>query len=147
MPADKNKPFYQDYLAYLLARASDKVSNGFHAQLKAKGVPVSTWRILAVLSDSDGMTINQLCDLVMYQQPTLSKQLDRLEAEGQIKKQFDQNDRRRVLVHITRQGRTLVESLLADAKTHEDQVLAEYNSEERKRLKALLSTLIERNSN
>src|SRR5690606_15491283 len=41
--------FVDDYLSYLLARASHQVSRAFHAQLKPYGLSVPQWRVLATL--------------------------------------------------------------------------------------------------
>ena len=52
--------FVNDYLLYLLARASSEVSAQFHQRLKTHGLQVAEWRVLASLSDGDGMTIGEL---------------------------------------------------------------------------------------
>ena len=57
-----NVRFVDDYLLYLLARASTEVSGHFHKQLKQHGLQVAEWRGLATLSDGDGMTLGELAD-------------------------------------------------------------------------------------
>ena len=54
--------FVDNYLLYLLARASNEVSAQFHARLKSHGLHVPEWRVLASLSDGDGMTVGELAD-------------------------------------------------------------------------------------
>ena len=49
--------FVDDYLLYLLARASHVVSAEFHATLRRAGVAVPVWRVLATLSGSPGETV------------------------------------------------------------------------------------------
>lgn len=144
--ADEPAPdrFVDNYLPYLLARASHLVSRQFHAQLPPKGVAVPVWRVLATLSDGDGMTIGALADIVLFKQPTLTKVVDRLEGDGLVERRSDPEDRRRVLVFITPRGRTLIDGLLADAKQHEAQVLSGYTVAEEAALKQVLRTLIAR---
>ena len=52
--------FVDDYLAYLLAQASQRISAEFHQQVKAAGLSVTEWRVLASLEGSAGETIGDL---------------------------------------------------------------------------------------
>ena len=99
------KRFVDDYLLYLLARASAQVSGQFHAHLRPYGLQVAEWRLLATLSDSDGMTVGELVDIVMFQQPTLTKIIIRMEKNGWLARTRGADDRRKVLVRITDKGR------------------------------------------
>ena len=137
-------PFIADYLPYLLAHASHLISGQFHEQLREKGISVSVWRLLATLSDGDGMTIGELARIGLYNQPTTTKIVDRLEETGMVERRQDEKDRRKSLVFITPNGRTTVEDLLAAAKAHEAQVTASYTTDEMATLKRGLRTLISR---
>ena len=53
-------PFVDDYLLYLMARASALTSAGFHNQVRALGIQVYEWRIMAVLYGTDGVTVGGL---------------------------------------------------------------------------------------
>ena len=134
--------FVDDYLAYLLARASHLVSAEFHARVEARGLSVAYWRVLATLSDADGMTMGELTRIVLYKQPTLSKIIDRMEGEGLIRRGSADDDRRKVRVYITDSGRALVAELQAEAKRHEADVLTGYGPEEQALLKKVLRQVI-----
>lgn len=134
--------FVDDYLAYLLAQASHLVSAEFHARVEARGLSVAYWRVLATLSDADGMTMGELTRIVLYKQPTLSKIIDRMEGEGLIERRASADDRRKVRVHITEAGRALVAELQAEAKRHEADVLTGYGPEEKALLKKVLRQVI-----
>lgn len=140
------EPFVQNYLAYLLARASHLVSGQFHAHLRARGIPVPTWRVLATLSEGDGMTVGDLARIALTNQPTMTKTVIRLETDGLVERRHDDADRRRTLVFITPAGWDLVEDLLIAARDHERQVLKEYSDNEVRTLKRVLRTLIGRMS-
>ncbi len=137
-----NKPFVDDYLAYLLARSSKLVSEQFHAKVKAAGVSVNYWRILASLSDADGLTLKQLNQRVLFNQPTLSKLITRMVAEGLLERHQDKQDKRAILIFISALGRDLVNDLLREAKWHESEVLADYSSEQQALMKGMLRQLI-----
>ena len=76
--------FVDGYLAYLLAQASQRISAEFHLQVKAAGLSVTEWRVLASLEGSPGETIGTLAVLAITKQPTLSKVVQRMEAEGLV---------------------------------------------------------------
>ncbi|MFC7542899.1 hypothetical protein ACFQU2_30300 [Siccirubricoccus deserti] len=53
-PADLRQRFIDDYLLYLMARASHVVSDEFHEQLRRRRISVPVWRVLASLVGSPG---------------------------------------------------------------------------------------------
>lgn len=136
-------PFVDDYLAYLLARASTLVSDEFHREVAAAGLGVLEWRVLATLSDGRARTINELADIVLAKQPTLTKVVDRLEAAGDVVRGASTTDRRQSLVSLTHAGITLVTPLLASARRHEASVLARFGEAQSAQLKDSLRALIE----
>jgi DNA-binding MarR family transcriptional regulator len=140
----KSRRFIDDYLAYLLARASHLVSRQFHAQLKPRGMAVPVWRVLSSLSDGDGLPVTELAKITLFKQPTLTKLIDRMVKAGLVERRASERDRRKVLVFITPKGRSAVADLLIRAKQHERDVLAGYSNAEVERLKAALHTLIAR---
>ena len=79
----KNR-FVDDYLSYLLGRASHAVYKAFDAQVKAAGLSSLEWRVLATLADGDGLTIGDLAQEVLALQPTLTKLIQRMEQDGWV---------------------------------------------------------------
>ena len=138
--------FVEDYLLYLLARASHQVSRRFHKRVNAAGLKVPEWRVLASLMDVDGRTVGDLARITLYQQPTLTKVLDRMARQGWIERRADTQDGRRVRVHITAAGQKLTRGLVREARAHESEILQGYSARAAEDLKAALKTLIERSS-
>jgi DNA-binding MarR family transcriptional regulator len=137
--------FVDDYLLYLLARASSEVSAQFHTRLKQHGLQVPEWRVLASLSDGDGMTVGELAARALQRQPTMTKIINRMEISGLIERRQGAPDRRQVRIHITPEGRHRINRALADAKAHETDVLSDYGPKEAALLKSMLQALIDRN--
>ncbi len=135
-------PFTEDYLPYLLARASHSVSSSFHASLKDWGLSVPEWRVLACLSDVDGLGVGQLAAMALMKQPSMTKVLDRMEADGLVRRKATAEDRRRVLIHITPRGRARVKPALAAALAHQRQRLAPFDEAERALILRALHLLI-----
>lgn len=111
--------FVHRHLPYLLARASHALWRGFEPQLRAAGISSLEWRILATLSDSPPLAVGQLALEVLAKQPTVTKTLDRLEAQGWLLRLADDRDGRRAQVQLTPEGQQKVAPLLQAAQTHE----------------------------
>lgn len=136
--------FIDGYLSYLLARASHTVYREFHAQVQAAGLGSLEWRLLATLSDGDGLTIGDLAREILAQQPTLTKLVQRMEKAGWVRRGADPADARRTLVFQTPQGQATVAALLAQAKVHEDTLLEGFSERDVTALKKILRALIGR---
>lgn len=128
--------FIDDYLAYLIGRASFLINRQFDRQLKANRVEPAAWRVLASLADG-GLATAELAELVLMRPESLAPLLRRMAEDGLLRVAGD-------TVEITEAGRSRVATLLDAAKSHEDQVLAEYSFEQRVELKRMLEILIER---
>ena len=134
--------FARNYLAYLLARASDIVSSEFHAALKQWNMSVPEWRVLACLTDVEGLSVGELAAMALMKQPRLTKVLDRMERDGLVKRRSTAEDRRRVTVHVTAKGRQRVRPVRAAASRHEVELLNQFTADERQTIKSALELLI-----
>ena len=142
--APRNGRFVEGYLAYLLARASHLVSQQFHAQLRDAGLALPQWRVLSSLADSDGRTIGELARMALTPQPTMTKIVDRMEAEALVVRAPAPGDRRSTLVRITPKGRAAVAPQIMRARSHESEVLRGFSTGEAALLKQALGRLIAR---
>ncbi len=131
--------FVEDYLLSLLARASHAASAQFHARLKARGVAVPVWRVVATLHGSaGGETVGALAAACLMQQPTMTKLLDRMEEDGLVRRH---REGRQTRIRLTQAGAALADALVAEARAHEAGLLARH-AEAAPALKALLRALV-----
>ena len=135
--------FVDGYLAALLAQASKLVSDEFHAVVRAGGLPVAEWRILASLAGGAPLPIGRLAQIVLAPQPTVTRQLDRMAAKGLVERIAHDRDRRLTLARITPRGQALARGLIERARAHERRVLAPFGRERSTLLKAVLKEMIE----
>lgn len=137
--------FIDDYLLYLMARASHLISAEFHHELRKRGVTVPVWRVLASLVGSpEGETVTGLADTCLLQQPTMTKLLDRMVRDGLVRRSQDGRDRRVVRVELTPQGEAKALELVAAAKQHEASVLARHPEATPGALKDLMRAMMTR---
>lgn len=145
-PAGGNEPrFLDDFLLYLLARASSEASAGFHDLVRKRGLSVGEWRVMFTLQDGP-CTVGEMAARTLMQQPTLTKLLDRMEAAGTVRRQVDPKDGRRVLISLTPAGRTHNDALMPLAAAHEAALLSGYTPADSAALKTALRKLIDRAS-
>ena len=142
MPATPR--FVDDYLSYLLGRASHAVYQEFHRAVKAAGLSSLEWRVLATLAGGNRYTIGDLAHDVLAKQPTLTKLIQRMEQNGWVESGADAGDARRTLVFETAKGRAVVMRLIRRAKAHEKLVLDGFSATEVATLKKILNALITR---
>lgn len=137
-PAER---FIDGYLAYLLARASQLISGEFHATLKAEGIPVAEWRVLAALYDGP-KSVTELAGIILEQQPTASRIVSRMEKAGMVSRQADQGDRRVIRIALTADARRRAEDLIAQARHHQEDALAPFGRKRAEDFVAILQELI-----
>src|SRR4051794_18896063 len=138
--------FIDDYLLYLLARASHLISAKFHEQLRRCGISVTVWRVLASLVGSSGETVTGLAETCLLQQPTMTKLLDRMVRDELVRRSQDIRDRRVVRVALTARGEMIASELVQAAKQHEAEVLARHPEAEAMAIKSLLRAIVSRQS-
>jgi 4-hydroxyphenylacetate 3-hydroxylase, reductase component len=140
---EQGAAFYEDYLPYLLARAADDSTGFFHSKLKQFGLNMLSWRVLACLSDGMAWTVNDLRRVSLAKQPTVSKLLDRLEAQRFIKRNTDVTDARKVMVTLTKLGAQKITPVILEARHYNDSLAGQFKDGELERLKGMLRGLIE----
>lgn len=138
----ENARFIDDYLAYLLAQASNRISHEFHREVTAAGLSVTEWRVLASLAGSDGETIGNLSVLALTKQPTLSRVVQRMESDGLVERTRVRADRRQTVVRVTGKGRELGAALCERALRHQRAVLAPFGEDRAQMLLTMLRELL-----
>lgn len=134
--------FVSNYLLYLLAAASDAASAQFHAHVRANGLKVAEWRVLACLIEKDGQMITRLARVALFEQSRLTRIIEKMEDRGLVTRRPDLRDGRRVRVHLTGDGRALADRLVTDAQVHENDLIAAVATDDGTEIKSVLKSLI-----
>lgn len=134
--------FVHRYLASVLALASHRISAEFHVEVRKAGLTITEWRILGSLIEGEGETVGELAELAVTKQPTLSKVLPRLEANGFVTLETSRADRRQTVVRITPKGISLIGGLCDRAMQHQQRLLEKLDPDHADRLVAMLRAII-----
>jgi MarR family transcriptional regulator, organic hydroperoxide resistance regulator len=143
-PSRDELPEHAESLAELLARANHLLAESFQQQVRWHGLSATEWRVLAALSQRDGVAMTELAEHVLFKQPTLTKAIDRMERAQLVQRRTPSEDRRRTLVHLSERGRRLAAPLLQRARQHGALVDLALGDAASRDLKAALLTLIDR---
>ena len=98
-------------------------------------------RILAILLDRKSMTQKELQDILRIQPGSVSEILTKLEEKGLIRRQKDEEDRRRSVIELTDSGH--------EAAVHQEQqedgtpTFAALSEQEQEEMKKMLAKLLE----
>jgi len=139
----KQEPrFVHRYLASVLALASHRISSEFHKEVRQAGLTVTEWRVLGSLIEGEGETVGALAELAITKQPTLSKVLPGLEADGFVTLTTSRVDRRQTVVRITPKGTALISGLCDRAMEHQNRLLEKLEPDHADRLVDMLRAII-----
>jgi DNA-binding MarR family transcriptional regulator len=138
--------FIDDYLAYLLARASHLISTEFHVVVRRARLPVQQWRVLATLADGQALSIGEVADIVLIPQSTLTRVAERMVRAGLLLRAVDEADRRITRVRLSAKGLKLAGPLVQQARAHEAAVVAALGAADARTLKRILGRLIEQHA-
>lgn len=134
--------FLDEYLPYWLSQASYWISREFQCEVARAGLTFAEWRVLASLHGSSGETIGALCRLALMKQPTLSKLVQRLQAEDLVARRSTKGDRRQTLVTITDKGQARIGALVTQAQAHQREVLRPFGEDNARELVRILKELV-----
>lgn len=95
----------QQFAPYLMNRIMGRYNATLREDFSEQGLTIPQVRTLAVLSVSDGVTVNDLAIYTVINQSTLSRTLDVLEAQGLVRREPGDTDSRVRRVLLTDAGR------------------------------------------
>ncbi|MER9652690.1 MarR family transcriptional regulator [Mesorhizobium sp. M0152] len=95
----------QQFAPYLMNRIMGRYNATLRDDFRKQGLTIPQVRTLAVLSVSDGITVNDLSVYTVIEQSTLSRTLDTLEGQGLVRREQGVTDSRIRHVFLTNEGR------------------------------------------
>ena len=128
-------------LAQALSRAERGVTGRLSEALERAGCSVEQWRILLLLADGEGHPMSEIAEFALMPAPSLTRMVDRMATDGLVHRTIDARDRRRVLVHLTREGRALHQSATALVEQEGQALVGAGERADLQRLQELLEAL------
>lgn len=126
------------FVPYLLNRIAATWSADLSEDLRRHDLTTPQMRVLAVLSINTGLTINELSELTVTEQSTMSRTLDSLEDRGLVRRRPRDSDLRVREVDVTGAGRKLFADFWPVMFRHYDEMFKDIGEDE---FSALVATL------
>ncbi|WBU58867.1 MarR family winged helix-turn-helix transcriptional regulator [Paracoccus albus] len=81
------------------------------SRLRSAGVSTLKMRIIVSLRSFGSLTVSELCNWAIAEQPTMSRALDSLEGQGIVQRQAGDTDSRLRMISLTEPGRQLFDRI------------------------------------
>jgi homoprotocatechuate degradation regulator HpaR len=114
MTAPRKLPPFEQSLAAIILSAKEAVIAPMRPKLREHDITEPQWRVMRVLNDRGATDATCLSDVGLLHGPSVTRILKDLEERKLVERESDPNDRRRMLVALTPQGREVVKVISRD---------------------------------
>lgn len=132
----------EGHVFYLFTQILGRRNLALAEKLKPLGVSVPQWRILAVLQERAGCTMNELADVTTIERTTLTRALDRMVETGLAARRGDAQDRRSVRLSLTAAGKDLFRRVLPRVVEQNERAMRGFCAGERADFRAELHRMV-----
>lgn len=133
----------EEQAGHILRRAHQRHAAIFQELIGDSQLTPLQFAALARLRDLGEVSQNQLGRLTAMDAATMQGVIKRLDARGLIVRRPDPDDRRRLILSLSNEGRSVVEGAIANAVRITDETLAPLSAAEQKTLLQLLARIAE----
>jgi DNA-binding MarR family transcriptional regulator len=125
-----------------LIRTTNRITDALELVLKQHGITSTQYNVLRILRGAEpkGLCRNEVSERLLNRMPDATRLLDRMEEADLVSRARDTEDRRLVTTHLTKKGRSLVDSLDEVVDRQHERHLGHLSN---KQLKALIDLLTE----
>ncbi|HTE85714.1 MAG TPA: MarR family transcriptional regulator [Dehalococcoidia bacterium] len=120
----------EDSVSWLLNYAGRLATRRTTSKLQTHGITPPQWAVLAQLMDQDGQSLSGLGSKALFDGPTMTGIVDRLETGGLVQRRRDSSDRRVINLYLTQKGRDLMAELPPIGRMTDEEILRGLSREE-----------------
>ncbi|KQX25104.1 MULTISPECIES: MarR family winged helix-turn-helix transcriptional regulator [unclassified Sphingomonas] len=130
-----------DYIPYQIYRVSSRMTARLRKRLQALKINTSEWRALSVMRSYGTLSITQLTDLALMEQPTISRVVLKLEKDGHVVRRASAQDSRVTEVTLTQSGADILAEMAAAAMRHQEHAFHGFTEQELLQLRTTLARI------
>jgi DNA-binding MarR family transcriptional regulator len=134
----------EESVSWLLNYAGRLATRKTTSKLQPHGITPPQWAVLAQLMEQDGQSLSGLGAKALFDGPTMTGIVDRLEAGGFVRRRRDSSDRRVINLYLSPEGRELMSRLPAISTLTDSEILSGLSEEEAVCFVATLRRMIAR---
>ncbi len=130
----------EDRLIFLISKVYQKLIIHLQKSFSESGIEVTPIQVMLLffLQQNNGLSLTQISQGLMLENPTVTGLIDRLEKSGYVKRSDHPKDRRVYLVHLTEKGNKVAKKALPVVKKLNEQIKAGYSKGEIEGFKKVL---------
>ncbi len=125
-------------MGYLVNHVARQLARALHAEISPLGVVPGQFGQLLVLYEREGLTQQELSEIVGIEQPTMARTLARMERDGLIERKPHPTDGRSQSIVLTEKSRALQPRLFEAARSVNARAMEGFSELERSMLIELL---------
>lgn len=125
-------------LGFLIAEAERASKRVLFARIAKHGIRRGGWFVLRALWENEGMTQRELAQRLGLMETSVLEMVRAMESDGLVTRTRDTEDKRKVRIHLSAQGRALEPQLMQVAQTVNEQMVQDLTQAEAVLLKLLL---------
>lgn len=127
------------FVPYQIYRVSTLMNMRLQGRLKANGINLSQWRVLSVLRSEGRLSLTQIVERTVMEQPTISRVIGQLQDEGLIERASSPDDSRISLISLSVQGEAMFDDISPDAVRHQRTALEGLGTDDLGALRRILA--------
>ena len=122
----------EDRFVFLISKVCQKLITNLQKSFAESGIGVTPIQVMLLffLQQNNVLSLTQISQGLMLENPTVTGLIDRLEKSGYVKRSDHPNDRRVYLVHLTEKGNKVAKKALPIVKKLNEQIKEGYSKEE-----------------
>jgi DNA-binding MarR family transcriptional regulator len=135
-----NQIAVEDRLIYLISKVCQKLIINLQKSFSESGVEVTPIQVMLLffLQKNNGLSLTQISQGLMLENPTVTGLIDRLEKSGYVKRSDHPDDRRVYLIYLTEKGNKVANKALPIVKKLNEEIKKGYSKEEVENFKKVL---------
>ena len=120
----------ENSVSWLLNYSSRLATRRATSKLQAHGITPPQWAVLAQLMEQNGQSLSSLGTKALFDGPTMTGIVDRLESNGFVERRRDSRDRRVINLYLTDKGRELMHKLPPIGQLTDEELARDLSKEE-----------------
>lgn len=133
----------ENCVAYIATNAGKILAEGFEKKLKEVGISRVQWSVLYYLAKPDCNSQKELVERLKTKGSSTTRLLDRMVRDGWVERHLNPNDRREMLLTLTKKGNELRDKCLPIGQAYSDKITADISEEELNTFYAVMEQLIQ----
>jgi DNA-binding MarR family transcriptional regulator len=118
------------HIFYWFSRILSRRNRALNGELRSFDLDYPRWRVMAVLNQHAGCSMQQLAEQTGVDRTTLAHTTALMERQGLLTRRARKTDRRSIVLNLTARGRTLLARILPTVLAHSSQSLSDFTAAE-----------------